>query len=340
MSSKRPLENLVDAFCDWYDKDPHSKNRGFYNTSITESNLGSLEESNFKEFFIDFVKQGGKVQTGGHRTINNFISTIEGTYQEFRNFTLQPFKTNFNLEEWLQQLDNFLGFGMGIATIYLNRTNPEAYPILNNKTINALNKLGYRISTTKNFTNYGKVRAYQRDLINKYPRLEDYYKADALTHFIVSVPEGKVLISTYQQNFSLQDAMEQAEIDLKVQENEAPNVVYDKIKSCENDKSDKVTIQGKTYKRNSYLFSLIKKYRNFTCQFCSIQLPIGKGKFYIEACHIKPKSVGGKDKLNNILVLCPNCHKIFDYSDRKNEKLKDDQYTVTINDETYTASLS
>lgn len=339
MSSEKHIEDLIAAFNSWYKNDSHSKDRNFYATSITRNNLEELDKSNFQNFFINFVREGGKVQTGGYRTINDFISTIESEYQEFRNFILQPFKESFNLEVWFQRLDKFSGFGVGIATIYLNRIDANYYPILNNKTISALNQLGYQLTSTKNFSNYQKVREYQKDLINKYPLLEDYYKADSLNHFIVSIPEGKFLITNYQQASSAKDTLEQSKIDFNIQDNGEINDVFDKIRSCESDESDQITIKGKTYKRNNYLFSLIKKYRDYTCQFCSTKLSIGDGKFYIEACHIKPKSEGGKDKLNNILVLCPNCHKIFDYSERKNEKRTDNQYKVTLNDTNYAVSL-
>lgn len=37
----------------------------------------------------------------------------------------------------------------------------------------------------------------------------------------------------------------------------------------------------------------------------------------MEAAHIKPKSEGGPETPSNILILCPNCHKEFDYGDRR-----------------------
>ncbi|MBT4290054.1 MAG: hypothetical protein HOD92_22240 [Deltaproteobacteria bacterium] len=53
------------------------------------------------------------------------------------------------------------------------------------------------------------------------------------------------------------------------------------------------------------------------------------GGYYIEACHIKPKAEGDKDHLDNILILCPNCHKLFDYELRTNEKKLKTNYSVT-----------
>ena len=112
-----------------------------------------------------------------------------------------------------------------------------------------------------------------------------------------------------------------------------------KIIECENDNSEKVTVNGKTYKRHNYLMVQIKKYRDYKCQFCSTTIPKANGGYYIEACHIKPKAQGGNDRIDNILVLCPNCHKLFDYGLRSNEKKSKTDYTVTINKKKNRASL-
>ena len=55
--------------------------------------------------------------------------------------------------------------------------------------------------------------------------------------------------------------------------------------------------------------------------------------------NIKPKAEGGKDSFDNILILCPNCHKLFDYGERSNEKKLKAVYSITINGKTYKASL-
>ena len=115
--------------------------------------------------------------------------------------------------------------------------------------------------------------------------------------------------------------------------------MYKKLIECENDKSEKITINGKIYKRHNYLMVQIKKYRDYKCQFCSTTILKANGDYYIEACHIKPKAEGGKDSLNNILILCPNCHKLFDYGNRVSEKKSKATYSVIINEKTYKASL-
>lgn len=84
---------------------------------------------------------------------------------------------------------------------------------------------------------------------------------------------------------------------------------------------------------------LIKKYRRYQCQFCSTTIQKANGDYYIEACHIKPKAEGGKDSFDNILILCPNCHKLFDFGKREDEHYSEDFYSVKINGVEYKASL-
>lgn len=44
--------------------------------------------------------------------------------------------------------------------------------------------------------------------------------------------------------------------------------------------------------------------RNLNQDFCFACLKLG----YVERCHIKAKVLGGKDKVENIHLLCPVCH--------------------------------
>ena len=53
-------------------------------------------------------------------------------------------------------------------------------------------------------------------------------------------------------------------------------------------------------------------YRN-RCQVCGTRLEIGLGRFYSEVHHIRPLGKhAGSDTINNAIVLCPNCHILFD----------------------------
>jgi len=342
MDRKQYLDKIISEFEDWWINDPHSSNMDFYNDTITLSYLGSLNDSDFVDFFYDFVSVGGRVQSGGDRTKNKFRETVLADFKRFKQFAIKPFQDDFSLKDWFLQLDSFSGFGVGIATIFLNRIDYNKFPIMNNKTLEALNKLGYQISSTKNWTNYALVKKYQDNLITDYSILKNYYKADALNHFLVAVYQGQELISDYLQIETFENGLEQSEIEHRTEDESAEldkEELLNKIADCENNSSEIITVKGKTYKRHNYLMVQIKKYRDYKCQFCSTKIPKSNGDYYIEACHIKAKSEGGKDRLDNILILCPNCHKLFDFNDRVDEKIKNNTYSVILNGKKYKASL-
>ena len=54
---------------------------------------------------------------------------------------------------------------------------------------------------------------------------------------------------------------------------------------------------------------------NFKCQFpnCEAFIPTKSGRNYVEVAHIEPVHKGGKSILINLVVLCPNHHKEFDF---------------------------
>jgi 5-methylcytosine-specific restriction endonuclease McrA len=342
MDRKQYLDKIISEFEDWWINDPHSSNMDFYNDTITLSYLGSLNDSDFVDFFYDFVSVGGRVQSGGDRTKNKFRETVLADFKRFKQFAIKPFQDDFSLKDWFLQLDSFSGFGVGIATIFLNRIDYNKFPIMNNKTLKALNKLGYQISSTKNWTNYALVKKYQDNLITDYSILKNYYKADALNHFLVAVYQGQELISDYLQIETFENGLEQSEIEHRTEDESAEldkEELLNKIADCENNSSEIITVKGKTYKIHNYLMVQIKKYRDYKCQFCSTKIPKSNGDYYIEACHIKAKSEGGKDRLDNILILCPNCHKLFDFNDRVDEKIKNNTYSVILNGKKYKASL-
>ena len=75
------------------------------------------------------------------------------------------------------------------------------------------------------------------------------------------------------------------------------------------------TIVSQTIRRDTQLIKSLKEFYNFQCQFtgCGVRIPKLDGGFYIEVAHIKPVSKGGQSVLGNLIVLCPNHHKEFDY---------------------------
>lgn len=83
----------------------------------------------------------------------------------------------------------------------------------------------------------------------------------------------------------------------------------------------------KIYDRNPNISAYIKARANGKCDLCENEAPFldKEGYPYLEAHHIKWLSKGGPDEIDNMVALCPNCHKrmhILDYPDDVT-KLKD-----------------
>jgi hypothetical protein len=74
-----------------------------------------------------------------------------------------------------------------------------------------------------------------------------------------------------------------------------------------------------TLRKDSKIINVLKLAAGYKCQFpgCGQQILKKNGGVYIEVAHIKPVAKGGKSILGNLLVLCPNHHKEFDFGDLK-----------------------
>jgi 5-methylcytosine-specific restriction endonuclease McrA len=76
---------------------------------------------------------------------------------------------------------------------------------------------------------------------------------------------------------------------------------------------NKKSVTSKSYFRDPVLSVLMKEKHKHTCQLCNQRTFLGRtGNLYTESHHVIPRSKNGPDLPNNILILCPTCHKIFD----------------------------
>jgi 5-methylcytosine-specific restriction protein A len=50
---------------------------------------------------------------------------------------------------------------------------------------------------------------------------------------------------------------------------------------------------------------------------CGFTFKKRDGEFYVEVAHTKPLSQGGPDDPENMVALCPNCHKKLDKGDKE-----------------------
>jgi DNA polymerase III delta prime subunit len=187
---KKPSQELVDAFFHYYYNDPHSQHEDHYIETITQRNLTGLTREQFVDFFNRFAREGGLVQSQGYRTAPMLMATIEADYDRFRAFIMEPFEQGFDEVQWINRLDNFKGFGRGIATIYLNRVDKMRFSILNNKSANGMDLFGLKLPTAVTMR-YQAVRDAQRQFIDWYPAFENFYRTDSLMHFLIGEESGQ-----------------------------------------------------------------------------------------------------------------------------------------------------
>jgi hypothetical protein len=186
---KKPPQELIDAFYKWYSAHSHSQTEDFYDQTITKNYLSGLSKSDFIDFFYQFAHEGGKVQSGGHRTSGRFRQTIVDHYDQFRSFVLKPFDSNFDVGKWLSEIKAFNSFGIGLATIYLNRVDKKRFPILNNKATDSLALFDISLPSDR-VKRYKAVLEAQQQLINWFPQFDNFYRVDALNQFLIGEEEG------------------------------------------------------------------------------------------------------------------------------------------------------
>ena len=73
----------------------------------------------------------------------------------------------------------------------------------------------------------------------------------------------------------------------------------------------KTPISSYQYKRNEFISQYAKRRANGICQLCGRPAPFldSHGHPYLESHHIVWLSKGGIDAIDNVVALCPNCHK-------------------------------
>jgi len=188
---KRPPQELVDAFFAWYLGASHAQNEDCYIDQVTGEALRSLTREQFIEFFFEFARDGGKVQSGGQRNAPNFRKTIEARYKDFREFVLEPFAEGFDELKWFERTTEFLSFGQGLASIYLNRVDKKRYPIVNEKAVESMSLFDVQVPDTPREKRFASVRDAERQLIDWFPALDNFYRADALNQFLIGEKVGQ-----------------------------------------------------------------------------------------------------------------------------------------------------
>jgi 5-methylcytosine-specific restriction protein A len=102
---------------------------------------------------------------------------------------------------------------------------------------------------------------------------------------------------------------------------------------------ERIKVESNSYKRDNKTIAQLKFLRDYKCQICQYQIRTSSGKFYIEAAHINRKADKGPEMPNNILILCPNHHKEFDYCNRDNLEILNEVVIFNMNGIKYSISV-
>lgn len=100
-----------------------------------------------------------------------------------------------------------------------------------------------------------------------------------------------------------------AESDARAVARMPKSVIASKAKEIDRVVSE-VTTTSKTYVRNPIISQYAKDRAQGYCELCGNPAPFSVGGVpYLESHHIQFVSDGGKDSIDNISALCPNCHR-------------------------------
>ena len=108
------------------------------------------------------------------------------------------------------------------------------------------------------------------------------------------------------------------------------------VREKNNVKTSYRTIKTTTYIRDPYIAEYAKLRADGFCQLCGEKAPFytKNNKPYLEAHHLKWLSKGGIDTIDNVVALCPNCHRkmheLNDKDDIKKLKMVLDEYDKII----------
>ena len=104
-------------------------------------------------------------------------------------------------------------------------------------------------------------------------------------------------------------------------------------------KIEKLCITKSERMEKTYGGTIHVEFRDYKCQICGTAIRKKDGGYYVEAAHIKMKSKKGPETLDNLLILCPNHHKEFDYGDREIIKHTEKEISFKMNGNKYKINL-
>ncbi|REK03801.1 MAG: hypothetical protein DWQ39_09105 [Bacteroidetes bacterium] len=171
----------------------------------------------------------------------------------------------------------------------------------------------FGINETRLFQITSGEISFPKDFIN---RIDKLVTDNPDSYFIFTVLDNNLTEENAELMLSKNES-EQNELEKYLKKTKTRKQLIEELIKSKSKEDETITINKIQYKRDNYTIALIKQIRGHKCQICSKEIITKEGTKYIEAAHIVAKSDKGKETPDNILLLCPNCHKEFDLGDRK-----------------------
>jgi hypothetical protein len=274
--------------------------RNFYIQYHNADNLQSYPflEADYKTLISDLfldnsIRKDSWINTRKkqiEKAMGDFCFLIVGKTENTKNYYLWSF---FRMDEWdFHERDAFYEvFGSGFC---FNR------PILLNK-----------FDEFKNFKHFCGNFGIGFQCINKQPFLKilhSFAKKEMHRHKIIFPPFNKSLPLSEEKGIKQKNS------------NSIIALLNERMQAV--DPQERFTKLSQLLRKDKEIVHALKKVANYRCQFpnCNANIIMKNGENYIEVAHIKPVKEGGKSVIGNLLVLCPNHHKEFDYGNLEIKK--------------------
>ena len=170
-------------------------------------------------------------------------------------------------------------------------------------------------------------------------RIDSIVTNNPESYFIFTVLDNNMTEENVELILS-KNEIEQIELEKYIKQTKTREQIIKELETSRQKDNELITINRIQYKRDNYTIALIKELRGHKCQICNKYILKEDGTKYIEAAHITPKSDKGTETLDNILILCPNCHKEFDLGKRHIIKRNSTEIEFSINDKTFKIKLN
>jgi hypothetical protein len=111
--------------------------------------------------------------------------------------------------------------------------------------------------------------------------------------------------------------------------------LHNKMKNVKPER--RVELISRILRNDKQMVETLKRVSNYKCQFpnCRSVVQTKEGLNYVEVAHIKPVKLGGQSILGNLIVLCPNHHKEFDYGNLIIETQTDEILSGSLNSKNF-----